>query len=116
MLVSTCFYLHDKYVVIPVDTVPSNIVFVCKPHCIYCNPKYISTTHTKKEIRDNHRSVLCSFEIATKDKTPDLRISNRYIYRISVLTDINIFYSILAVVKSRHTVTLSTPGVVGIKC
>jgi hypothetical protein len=59
---------------------------------------------------------LCSFEIATKDKTPDLRISNRYIYRISVLTDINIFYSILAVVKSRHTVTLSTPGVVGIKC
>ena len=29
-------YLHDKYVVVPADKTPSNIVFVCKTHYINC--------------------------------------------------------------------------------
>ena len=28
--------LHDKYVIISAETVPSNIVFVCKSHYINC--------------------------------------------------------------------------------
>ena len=36
------------------------------------NPTYIPTTHTKEEILDNHRSVLCSFGISTKDEELDL--------------------------------------------
>ena len=27
-------HLHDKYVVVPVDKAPNNIVLVCKPHYI----------------------------------------------------------------------------------
>jgi hypothetical protein len=30
-----------------------------------------TTTHTKEEILDNHRSVLCSFGISTKDEELD---------------------------------------------
>ena len=66
-------YLHDKYVVVPTDKVPSNIVFVCKYHYKNClinelgidnslgNSTYTLMTLTKEEILDNHRSVLCSF-------------------------------------------------------
>jgi len=36
------------------------------------NPTYTSTTHTKEEILDNYRSVLCSFGISTKDEEMDL--------------------------------------------
>ena len=32
------------------------------------NPTYTSTTLTKEKIPDNHRSVLCSFGISTKDE------------------------------------------------
>ena len=44
-------------------------------HCIdnsLCNPTYTPTTLTKEEILDNHRSVLCSFGISTKDEELDL--------------------------------------------
>jgi hypothetical protein len=70
---------HDKYVIVSADNALNNIVFVCKSHYIDClikelgienslgNPTYTSTTHTKEEILDNHRSVLCSFGISTKD-------------------------------------------------
>jgi hypothetical protein len=70
--------LHDKYVV-SADKAPNNIVFVCKSHYVDClitelcidnslgNPTYTPTTHTKEEILDNHRSVLCSFGITTRD-------------------------------------------------
>jgi len=63
---------------------PNNIVFVCKSHCIDClikelgidnslgNPTYTPTTHTKEEILDNHRSVLCFFGISTKDEELNL--------------------------------------------
>ena len=69
--------LHDKYVA---DKAPNNIVFVCKSHYIDClinelgidnlpgNPTYTPTKHTKEEILDNHRSVLYSFGISTKDE------------------------------------------------
>ena len=58
---------------------PTNIVFVHKSHYIDCvikelgignllgNPTHTPTTLTKEEILDNHRSVLCSLEISTKD-------------------------------------------------
>ena len=61
--------LHDKNVIVSVDKTPNNIVFVCKSHYIDClimelgindslgNPTYTSTTLTKEEILDNHRSV-----------------------------------------------------------
>jgi hypothetical protein len=76
--------LHDKYVIVSTDKAPNNIVFVCKSHNIYClikelsidnslgNPTYTSTTLTKEEILDNHRSVLCSFGISTKGEELDL--------------------------------------------
>ena len=76
--------LHDKYVIVPADKVPNNIVFVCKSHYIDClikelgidnslgNPTYTPTTHTKEQILDNHRSVVCSFGISTKDEELDL--------------------------------------------
>ena len=77
-------YLHDKYVVVPADKAPNNIVFVCKTHYINClinelgidnslgNPTYTLTKLTKEEILDNHRFVLCSFGISTKDEELDL--------------------------------------------
>jgi hypothetical protein len=37
-----------------------------------CNTTYTPTTLTKEEILVNHRSVLCSFEISTKDEELDL--------------------------------------------
>jgi hypothetical protein len=76
--------LHVKYVIVSVDKAPNNIVVVCKSHYIDClikelgidnslgNPTYTSTTLTKEEILDNHRSVLCSFGISTKDEELDL--------------------------------------------
>jgi len=36
------------------------------------NPTYTPTTLTKEEIVDNHRSVLYSFGISTKDEELDL--------------------------------------------
>jgi hypothetical protein len=76
--------LHDKYVIFSADKAPNNIVFVCKSHYIDClitelgidtsvgNPTYTPTTLTKEEILDNHRSVLYSFGISTKDEELDL--------------------------------------------
>jgi hypothetical protein len=76
--------LHDKYVIVTADKVPNNIVVVCKSHYIDCsikevgidnslgNPTYTTTTLTKEEILDDHRSVLCSFRISTKDEELDL--------------------------------------------
>jgi hypothetical protein len=57
---------------------------VCKSHYTDClikelgidnslgNPTYTPTTPTKEEILDNHRSVLCSFAISTKDEELNL--------------------------------------------
>jgi hypothetical protein len=75
--------LHDKYCIVSADKAPNNIVFVCKSHYIDClikelgidnslgNPTYTPTTLAKEEILDNHRSVLCSFGISSKDEELD---------------------------------------------
>ena len=76
--------LRDKYVIVPTDKAPNNLVFVCKSHYIdflikelgidnsFGNPTYSPTTLTKEDILDNHKSVLCSFGISTKDEELDL--------------------------------------------
>ena len=76
--------LHDKYVIVSADKAPNNIVFVCKSHYIDClikelhidnslgNPTDTPPTLTKEEMLDDHRSVLCSFGISTKDEELDL--------------------------------------------
>ena len=76
--------IHDKYVVVPADKAPNNIVFICKRYYIQClidelgidsslgNPTYEATTLSKEEITDNHRSVLSSFGISIKDDDCDL--------------------------------------------
>jgi hypothetical protein len=69
--------LHGKYVIVSADKAPNNIVFVCKSHYIDCLIKELGIdnslgNHTKEEILDNHRSVLCSFGISTKDEELDL--------------------------------------------
>ena len=76
--------LHDKYVIVSADKAPNNLVFVCRSHYIdflikelgidnlLGQPTYSPTTLTKEDIMDNHRSVLCSFGISTKDEELDL--------------------------------------------
>ena len=76
--------LHDNYVNVSANKAPNNNVFVRKSHYIDClikeigidtlvgNPTYTPTTLTKEEILDNHRSVLYSFGISTKDEELDL--------------------------------------------
>jgi hypothetical protein len=68
--------LHDKYVIVSAGKAPNNIVFVCKSRLFdigirywqFTWQPYIYPTLTKEEILDNHRSVLCSFGISTKDE------------------------------------------------
>ena len=76
--------LHDKCISVSADKAPNNIVFVCKSHYVDClikelgidnslgNPTYTPMILTKEEFRNNHMSVLCSFEISTKDGELDL--------------------------------------------
>ena len=77
-------HLHDKYVVVPADKAPNDIVFVRKSHYTdrlikelgignsLGNPTYTPTTLTEVEILDKHMSVLCSFVISTTDEELDL--------------------------------------------
>jgi hypothetical protein len=52
------------------------------------NSTYTLTTLTKEEILDNHKSVLCSFGISTKDEELDLpSLYIEYLNYISVLTN-----------------------------
>ena len=69
--------LHDKYVIVPADKAPNNIVFVCKRYYVDClieelginkthgNATYTPTALTKREILNNHLSVLQSFGVKT---------------------------------------------------
>ena len=51
------------------------------------NPTYTLRALTKEEILDNHMSVLCSFEISTKEEELDLQ-SLYWVHKfISVLTN-----------------------------
>ena len=80
--------LQDKYVIVPADKAPNNIVFICKHHYFDClikelgidntlgNPTYTPTALTKEEILENHKSVLSSFGISVKDE--DLELPSLY--------------------------------------
>jgi len=75
--------IHDKYVVVPADKAPNNIVLICKKHYIDClktelgldssqgNHTYTATTLSKEEIIDNHMSVLSFFGLSMKDEECD---------------------------------------------
>ena len=82
ILLNTCLsFVTDT--LLPPPTRPLTILFLCVHHIdllikelgidnSFRNPTYIPTIHTKEKILDNHRSVLCSFGIATKDEELDL--------------------------------------------
>ena len=76
--------LHDKYVIVPADKASNTIVFVCKEYYFKCfvnvldfnstqgSETYVASTLSKEEILHNHRSVLSSFGIQTKEEDLDL--------------------------------------------
>ena len=76
--------LHPRHVVVPTVKASNNIVFICKTYYIEClkkelgigsqqgNPTYTATCLSKEEILQNHKSVLLSFGISTKDEDTDL--------------------------------------------
>ena len=76
--------IHGKFVVVPADKACNNIVFVCETHYINCfmeelgmstmtgNPTYNHTAMSKKEILQNHRSVMLSFRISLPEEDIDL--------------------------------------------
>ena len=80
--------LHHKYIVLPADKAPNNIVFVCKKYYHECmlkelnfdesqqNGTYTPTCLSRQEIFDNHRSVLNSFGIKTEQD--DLSLPSLY--------------------------------------
>jgi len=81
MLLNTCLSFMTN---VSANKAPNNIACVCKSHYIDClikelgidtsvgNPTYTPTTLTKEEVLNNHRSVLYSFGISTKDEELDL--------------------------------------------
>ena len=76
--------LQNKYVIVPADKAPNNIVFVCKNHYIQCllselginthlpNNTYTPVTLSKQEILNNQLSVLSSFGIDVKMEDHEL--------------------------------------------
>ena len=83
-VMETMSFLHDKFVIVPADKAPNNIVFVCKRHYIDClmkelginnthgNPTYSPVTIPKEDILENHKSVISSFGICVKDDNYEL--------------------------------------------
>ena len=77
--------LHDHFVIVPADKAPNNVVFICKAFYYSClreelddsdnrnaSSTYQRTNLTKSEILINHRYVLSSFGVNTKDDDIDL--------------------------------------------
>ena len=77
--------LHDQFVIVPADKATNNVVFICKAFYYSCLLKeldnsdggnasstYQRTNLSKSEILLNHRSVLSSFGVNTKDDDIDL--------------------------------------------
>ena len=60
--------LHDKYVIVSADCLIKELGIDNSTG----NLTYTPTTLTKEKILDNHRSVVCSFAISTKDEELDL--------------------------------------------
>ena len=84
-------YLHDihnQFVIVPADKAPNNVMFICKAFyysllsCLLkkldnsdrgnASSTYQRTNLSKSEILINHRSVLSSFGVNTKDDDIDL--------------------------------------------
>ena len=73
-------HLHARYVIVPADKAPNNIVCLYKSHTMDCfikelgianslgNSTYTSTTHAKEDILDNHRPALYCFGLSIKDE------------------------------------------------
>ena len=71
--------LHDQYVIVPADKASNNIVFICKAYFYSClieelgikgnsiNTTYERSNFQKEDILANHKSVISSFGITTKD-------------------------------------------------
>ena len=82
--------LHENFVIVPADKASNNYTFVCKRHYVRIlseelglnslpgNPTYNLTDFSASEVLDNHKSVLTSFGIETRDDELDLP----YIYWI----------------------------------
>ena len=97
-VVSELSYLHENFVIVPVDKASNNYTFVCKRHCVSIlteelglnslpwNHIYSLTDFYASEVLDNHKSVLTSFEIETSDDELDLP----YIYWIPKMHKIHI--------------------------
>ena len=78
------FTIHEKYVVVPADKAPNNNVFVYQTYYTQClfsevdvennssSKTYTATILSKEEILENHKSVLSSFGLSTKDDDCDL--------------------------------------------
>ena len=77
--------LYDQFVIVPADKAPNNVVFICKAFYYSCllneldnsdrgnaSSTYQRTNLSKSEILINHRSVLSSFGVNTKDDDIDL--------------------------------------------
>jgi hypothetical protein len=108
--------LHDKYVIVPADKAPKDIVCVYKSHYIDClikelgihnslgNPTYTPTTLTKEEILDNHRSVLCSFQ------------TTLYCWVCQIFNETSFLIISMYSIGGNSTVTLATREVVCIRC
>ena len=87
-------FLHDQYVPVPADKASNNIVFVCKHYYYKClieevglvghtqNPTYERSNFTRDEIISNHKPVMTSFGLSTKDC--DLDLPNLYWIPIKV--------------------------------
>ena len=85
--------IHDKYVVVPANKAPTNIVLMCNKRYIDClkielgldssqgNDTYTTTTLSKEEIIDNHIPVLSSFYLSMKDEDYNIHL----LYRILIL-------------------------------
>ena len=80
--------LHNKFIILPADKAPNNIVFICKKYYHESmlkelnidspqqNGTYTPTFLTKQEILENHKSVLHSFGIKTEQH--DLNLPSLY--------------------------------------
>ena len=76
--------LQNKYVIVPADKAPNNMVFICKNYYIDClknelgltggtlNNTYAPVTFTKREIINNQTSVLETFGIEIPNEDHDL--------------------------------------------
>ena len=76
--------IHDKYVVVPADKAPNNVVFVCKSYYYEClikelgidgcsgSPTYKNVSFDKDEILANHKSFLSSLDIPMTKDNEDL--------------------------------------------